>query len=174
MSAWRLEGFVSVLRLMDDKAGDMAGREWKSEWREFLRMGNVLQFVAGVSCVTSTGLREGLYGRLLDIAPKTTVTPGKLESLLASIFDEAARQIAKQVFDGGFVMPEPGYELAGADGEIVGVAELAWVEQKLCVLSEQQAEYSEAAQALAWTIFKTDELWEDPQKLLTLLPAREA
>jgi hypothetical protein len=71
-------------------------------------------------------------------------------------------------------LPEIGYEFLNAQLEIVGMAEMAWPKEKICVLSESQAECAEAAAATGWTPFLTGELLIDVQPLLAFLPPRQA
>jgi DEAD/DEAH box helicase domain-containing protein len=171
IQAWRLDGIDAVLRLMDDRAADLAG--WKPAWREFLRMTNILQFTAGAVWVTTLGLRDGIYGSLLEEAAPAAppIAPSELEVLLADVVDEGARIIAIAVYEAGKLLPEPGYELMDGSGEIVGMAELAWVDARICVLTEAQDEFAEPARNGGWTVFTTQELKDDAQKLLALLPS---
>ena len=46
LQAWKLGEIAATLRLMDDHAAQL-GATWKGAWREFLRVGNVLQFAPG-------------------------------------------------------------------------------------------------------------------------------
>jgi DEAD/DEAH box helicase domain-containing protein len=173
LQAWRLGEIAATLRLMDDHAAEL-GATWKGAWREFLRAGNVLQFAPGTVWVTTLGLREGMYGGLLDeaVAPKRQA-PSVIDILLADVLDQDARALVFAVYEGGRALPEPGYEIADAAGEIVAFAELAWIGQSLCVMTAAQAECSDAARQIGWTVFTTGELKEDAQKLLSLLAVKE-
>ena len=116
------------------------------------------------------GLRDGIYSALLDDLEraKPEQVPSGLEVLLANLVDQDARRIAIAVYDAGRVLPEPGYELMDTSGEIVGMAELAWVEQPICVLTEAQAEFADAARQGGWTVWLMDDA-EGSQKLIALL-----
>jgi DEAD/DEAH box helicase domain-containing protein len=169
------ESLNAAVRLMDDLAGTLQTAVWKDAWREFLRIGNILQFAPRAVCVTSLGLQDGLYGGLIDQPePARERAASGLDVLLAELLDEGARQIARNVFESGRVLPEIGYEFLNAQLEIVGMAEMAWPKEKICVLSESQAEFAEAVAATGWTPFPTGELLIDVQPLLAFLPPRQA
>jgi DEAD/DEAH box helicase domain-containing protein len=163
------------LRLMDDRAAG-SGSPWKSAWREFLRVSNVMQFLSGVAFMTSTGLQEGLYGSLLDSEMGDEQQPSNaaLELLLADVLDAGARAIVMAADQADVELPEAGFEIADDQGEIVAVAELAWPEQRICVLTKAQVEYAGAARAAGWVVWLVDDAAADPQKLFADLLKRDA
>jgi DEAD/DEAH box helicase domain-containing protein len=157
----------AVLRLMDERASALPA--WKSSWREFLRLSNLLQFVPGALWVTTLGLRDGLYGSLLY--PEGAEAKGEeLEKFLDEVLDERARVVVREVYKEGRALPELGYELARVDGEIFGMAELAWAPEKIVFLTEAQAEFEHAAREAGWTVFTTE---GGVRKLIALLPPRK-
>jgi hypothetical protein len=89
------------------------------------------------------------------------------------VLEQDARALVIAVYEAGQALPEPGYEIADATGEIVAFAELAWIGQTVCVMTAVQAECADAARHIGWTVFATEELKEDPQKLLSLLAVKE-
>jgi DEAD/DEAH box helicase domain-containing protein len=163
------------LRLMDDRAAG-GGSQWKSAWREFLRVINVVQFLPEVAFMTSTGLQEGLYGSLLDAEMGDEQQPSNaaLELLLADVLDSDARQIVMAADQADVELPEAGFEIADDHGAIVAVAELAWPDKRLCVLTKAQQEYAEAAGAAGWAVWLVDDAAADPQKLFADLLKRDA
>jgi len=167
-SAAQADQIRAGLRLMDDRASGL--QSWKTSWREFLRLSNLLQFVPGAVWVTTLGLQQGLYGSLLDVELDED-TPQGLEVFLEDVLDSAARIIVRELYKRGRALPVLGYELTTADGEIFGMAELAWVDQKILVFTESQEEFQHAAAAAGWTVFKAN---DDVQALLGALPSRKA
>ena len=165
------EQLSAVVRLMDDRALE-AGNAWKASWTEFLRTSNILQFARGVACITSLGLRDGLYGGLLEAADERRVMlPSAVELLIQDVLEQDAQRIVVAVEGAGCALPEAGYEVADASGEIIGIAELAWPGSKVCILTNQQAESEDVLRKLGWTVFITDKL-TDLAQLLALLPQR--
>jgi hypothetical protein len=47
------------------------------------------------------------------------------------------------------------------------------VGQAVCVMTASQAECADAARQIGWTVFTTEELKEETQKLLSLLAVKE-
>jgi DEAD/DEAH box helicase domain-containing protein len=166
----RLRAWV---RLMDDRAAG-GGVEWKRHWREFLRINNVVQFLPDVAWMTSSGLEEGIYGSLLDpCVPEETLPAGALiQRLMADVLDEDVRQIVIAAEGAGVMLPEAGFEIAGPDGEIVALAELAWPQQKICVVTCTQNEHAGAARAAGWTVWQASEALSVRDQLFAALPKR--
>jgi hypothetical protein len=139
----------AAIRLLDDRASALPS--WRSAWREFSRGSNLLQFLPGAVWVTTEGVRDGLYGSLLDReAPEPK---DELEDFLADVIDEGARVLVREARKAGCSLPEAGYELFDSSGEIFGMAELAWVEQKVLVLIDGQMEFRQLAEAAGWRVF---------------------
>jgi hypothetical protein len=160
---------------MDDRAADL-GSEWKKHWREFLRTFNLLQFAPGSLFVTSLGLMESVYGGILEeeFAPPAAMGSRELDGLLADIKDLGIREVLLAVFDAGKVLPEPGVEIVDDSGEIAGIAELAWVADKVAVLTAAQAEQAETFSGRGWSVWMPEQLKGEMSKLLSLLPERKS
>jgi DEAD/DEAH box helicase domain-containing protein len=161
------------LRLMDDRAAG-GGSAWKRAWREFLRVSNVMQFLPELAFMTSTGLQEGLYGSLLDAEMDDERQPSNaaLELRLADVLDAGARAIVMAADQADVPLPEAGFEIADDQGEIVAVAELAWPDERVCVLTNAQIEYAGAARAAGWVVWLVDDATADPQKVFADLRKR--
>jgi DEAD/DEAH box helicase domain-containing protein len=161
------------LRLMDEcSAGGTP--EWRRGWREFLRLCNVLQFLPEAAWMTSTGLQEGLYGSLLecDAVAERKPSNAAIELLLADVLNADARQIVIAADAATLVLPEIGFEITDSEGEIVAFAELAWPIQKVCVLTQMQEEFADAARAAGWRVLTVGEVIPASEKLLSILPKR--
>jgi hypothetical protein len=159
-------GMRVVMRLMDDTAATVPLAAWKANWREFLRMSNLVQFLADGVFVTSLGLQEGLYGSLIERETQAALA-SELQAVLENIVDQIARQITATIYAAGCILAEPGYEITKADGEIIGMAELAWPDQRVCILTPEQMEYRPID---GWTVLTT----ADSSALINLLPKRNA
>jgi hypothetical protein len=68
------------------------------------------------------------------------------------------------------VLPEPGFELASDEGEIVATAELAWPACQIAVVLEQEAAGAPRFEASGWRVFHADSIVSAPEPLLDLLP----
>jgi len=169
----RLEGLEARLRLFDDAAGSDRPA-WKRAWRAWLRLFNILQF-AGVELVSTCGLREGLYGSLLEAeAPRAeSAAAGQLAALLADV-DPTLRSLVQAVATAGRVLPTVGFELLGADSAITGSAELAWERAKIAVLMDHEVEYQGRFAEQGWTVYLAAAAAESQADLISRLPGEES
>lgn len=170
----RAEGLSATLRLFDEtSAADRAG--WKRAWRACLRLFNIVQFVGGSEFVATSGLREGLYGSLLEFevprAPTETAA-GDLAALLSEV-DATLRPLVRAVAAAGRALPAPGFELAGNDGAIAATAELAWEEAKIAILMDHEIDYREQFAQQGWTVYLSAAEAEWQQNLIASLPGGE-
>jgi DEAD/DEAH box helicase domain-containing protein len=150
-----LTGVCGTFRLFDEAAtGDKP--KWKADWRSFLQRFNVLQFAGPLSFVSSSGLREGVYGSMLmpeaaGAEDGRSGTPTELESLL-EFADLSLHDFVRAVARGNRELPQAGFELPGKDGEIVATAELAWTDAKTAVLLEHEWDLREHFEKTGWSV----------------------
>jgi hypothetical protein len=167
----RMEGLSVTFRLFDEAAAsDRAG--WKRAWRAWLRLFNILQFAGPVDFVATTGLREGLYGGLLEFEAPSGArdqTAGQLAALLADV-DASLHPLVEAVAAAGRVLPSPGFELLDIDGAITGSAELAWEVQKIAVLMDYEVEYQSRFTEQGWTVYLAAAAAEWQNSLIASLP----
>jgi len=145
--------------------------EWKRAWREFLRLGNLLQFLDRFEFVTAIGLAGEVYGPLLEQAekPGEGTMPNPLATLL-ELVDPKLRSLCRKLTEHGKALPETGYELASDGGEIIATAELAWPNTHIAVLLGQEADGAARFEAAGWRVFQADSTADAPELLLNLLP----
>jgi DEAD/DEAH box helicase domain-containing protein len=151
------------LHLFDDYA-HRGPVEWKRAWREFLRLGNLLQFLDRFDFVSSLGLAGEMYGPIFE--PPAGADEGVLTDMVALELRDLCRKVAER----GKVLPEPGFELASDEGEIVATAELAWPACQIAVVLEQEAAGAPRFEASGWRVFHADSIVSAPEPLLDLLP----
>jgi DEAD/DEAH box helicase domain-containing protein len=171
----RMEGLSATFRLFDEAAAsDRAA--WKRAWRAWLRLFNILQFAGLVDFVATAGLREGLYGGLLDAeAPRSgqEQAAGKLAALLADV-DAALHPLVEAVAAAGRALPTSGFELLSGDGAIAGTAELAWENLKIAVLMDYEVEYQSRFAQQGWTVYLAAAAAEWQDSLIANLPGGES
>jgi DEAD/DEAH box helicase domain-containing protein len=158
------------LRLFDDYAHHGLA-EWKRSWREFLRLGNLLQFLDHFEFVSSLGLVGELYGPIFEPAPKAqkVVVPDRLAALLELVAPEV-RDLCRKVAQRSKTLPEAGFELTSAEGEIVSTAELAWPAHRIAVLLEHEHDRAHCFESAGWRVFDADAVLNTPEPLVELLP----
>ncbi len=167
----RMEGLSATFRLFDESAAsDRAA--WKRGWRAWLRLFNILQFAGLVDFVATNGLREGLYGGLLEVeAPRGARdrAAGKLAALLADV-DASLHPLVEAVAAASRALPSSGFELLGNDGAIAGTAELAWEGPKVAVLMDYEVEYQGRFAQQGWTVYLAAAAADWQESLIASLP----
>ena len=158
------------LRLFDDYAHH-GPVEWKRAWREFLRLGNLLQFLDHFEFVSSLGLDGELYAPIFEPAPgpREGVVPDHLAALMELVAPEM-RDLCRKVAERGKALPEAGFELTSEDGEIVATAELAWPGCHVAVVLEHEGEGLHRFVTAGWRVFLADAVLSALEPLLELLP----
>ena len=159
-----------ILQLFDDYAPHGLA-EWKRAWREFLRLGNLLQFLPSFEFVSSLGQNSDLYRPILEF--DTGLHKSRISDQLASLIELVAhemRDLCVQVAERGKTLPLAGFELANEAGEIVASAELAWPSCRFAVLLDHEVDGTTNFEIAGWRVFVADEVRIAPESLLEILP----
>lgn len=158
------------LRLFDDYAHH-GPPEWKRAWREFLRLGNLLQFHDRFEFVSSLGLDSDAYGPIFEQPARRGggAVPDRLTALLELVAPEV-RELCGRLAERGKVMPEPGFELTDDEGEIIAVAELGWSACRVAVLLDHEADCVRQFENAGWRAFLASAVLDSSQELIDLLP----
>jgi hypothetical protein len=166
-----MEGLSATFRLFDEAATSHRAA-WKCAWRAWLRLFNILQFAGPVDFVTTTGLREGLYGELLEVEMPSGARQrgvGTLAALLGDV-DASLHPLVEAVVAARRALPSPGFELLGNDGAIAGTAELAWEGLRIAVLMDFEVEYYDRFTHQGWTVYLAAAVTEWQEALIATLP----
>jgi DEAD/DEAH box helicase domain-containing protein len=158
------------LKLFDDCAHH-GPSEWKLAWREFLRLGNLLQFLPRFEFTSSLGLSSELYKPITDWP--TGLEKESISDQLASLVELVAREmrdLCAQVAGRGKRLPQAGFELTSEAGEIVATAELAWPSCRVAVLLEHEVDGTSLFETAGWRVFEADDIRTSPELLFDLLP----
>jgi hypothetical protein len=141
------EGALSALWF--DDTGDKPSQEFRSEWQEFLRAFNLLQFVPRFVAVTKRMQQEGRLSNALEWLIEARerepleASPPFDEDQLAILEDleESLQEILTPLLrEGSIPWPEPGYEAVGPTGKCTGaMLELAWPNHKIGVSVPEDA-----------------------------------
>ena len=152
----RVERFL--LRLFDDK-GAREDSSFEASWRGFFQAWNLLQFSDGVEAVSSELIAQ-------TPQPEAAVDQGQIvvdklrgelaeDRALAGLLEyatEASRRLILAVAEAGLPLPTEDFELPTEGSGCGPEAELAWPDQKVVMLAEQQAEDGSAFEAAGWSI----------------------
>lgn len=164
---------VRVGCCLHDDDQDKIHPSFQAKWNGFLRLYNFSQFLPYSYFVTSDGVTKKAYQGLAlheEFVHGDKGDEGADESLdwqqLKEITDLSIHVLLDTLKNAKWPLPEAGYELAGADGEIIGSAELAWEGMKLAFLTEEEQEYEQQFQLLKWQVFPLSEVLDKPENYL--------
>jgi hypothetical protein len=109
---------------------DTGGEPDKPRWFDWLRLGNLFQFLEAQAVITTT--RSHLAAAPTPAAKKPDVsTPAELEALLQDVFDEAAVPLARAAAASGFTDLVVGYSAGDPDDSVI---EIAWPDERVGIL----------------------------------------
>ena len=175
LQARAFEALFLRLHLFDDYAHHGI-TEWKRAWREFLRLGNLLQFLLRFDFVSSIGLADEMYQPIFDSGRvcKSPIgadgfVPDQLATLL-ELVDAEVSDLCRAIARRRKILPEPGFELTNPQGEIVATAELAWPAFRIAVLLRHEADGAGHFEAEGWRVHMSELILGTPEMLLDLLP----
>lgn len=145
-----------VIAVLNDEEGSKAD-SYQADWNGFWHFFNVMQFLPSFVAVTKKGLASQCYLSLNTKYTQAAVVTAGMDSPWNSVieeelFDEDAIKFAKLLREAELPVPEIGYELQDDNGGVIAVLELAWIDQKLCYITEDQSEFADTIEGLGWTI----------------------
>ena len=149
--------------LNDDKNNrtDKYEAEWNGMWRFF----NIMQFLNGFVCLTTTGIDEYAYSQLADVVESSANADADCSAEWNEVFelleysDDTAKSLAEYSMNNNLPVPEIGYEVGDANGMTIGEVEIAWPDRKIGYLAEDNQEDSETLIEAGWKFVTTsDEL----------------
>lgn len=150
----------AVLNDISSERNDKYEAEWNGMWRFF----NIMQFLSGFMCVSTKGLNEYAYSPLADVHMNEVTKDSDCLDEWNEIFEmleysgEDANNLVKYAMENNIPKPEIGYEAVDDNDRVIGEIEIAWTEQKIGYLSEEQQEYSEILKSYGWRFIITSEV----------------
>src|SRR5262249_37495780 len=114
---------------------------------------NLLQFARPLEFVSALGLRDHVYGSLLDeVSVPIESVPDNLAPLL-ELVDSRLRPLILRIAERNRRLPEPGFELTSELGEILATAELAWPDVRVAVLLDAEETFRTEFERRGWKVF---------------------
>ena len=148
---------------------------FQSGWNGFLRLYNFFQFLPYSYFVTTDGIKKKVYDSLklyeepiIDAEPREPQAGPSAWEKIREFSDKEFHGLLDKLEQNNWPVPESGYELEGPGGEIIGAAELAWVDLKLALLTEQELEYEQGFTGANWQIFPIREIVANPESFMNL------
>ncbi|MDR0380715.1 MAG: DUF1998 domain-containing protein [Oscillospiraceae bacterium] len=159
----KFEADAIVYSVLDDSKANRT-EKYESEWNDFWRFYNVLQFLKSFTAVSVNGLKDAVYNRvpwMVQTAPETASAEGATAwsaETLVQLIDDRAKAFAAKCAELAIAAPDTiGYELEDKNGTVVGEAEMAWERHKVVFLLEEQEKNMEAFVAAGWKILAADD-----------------
>lgn len=144
-----------IIAFIDDTQWD--DTVYQSEWNGFLHLSNLMQFFDGYAAVSKEGLEQNRYLELSDVVDISVVVysekfTDEWRNIASELFDENSKKFVDRLCNLKMPLPdEVGFELTNGE-----MAEIAWIDCKVCYLMEAQLEDADAFFNDGWTVL-TDE-----------------
>lgn len=156
------DGAVAVCAVLSDEK-DKRTDKYEAEWNGLWQFYNVMQFAREFIAVSSTGMTQMDYLALpvifnsdIDIATSAdTVGNGAWEAIRELLFDDESKAFVDTVKRLAIPVPSEddiGYEVEGDDGEVVATVEIAWPDNKIGFITEEQIGDKEKLETMGWKI----------------------
>ena len=154
-------GAVAVCAVLNDDK-DHRTDKYEQEWNGFWRFHNLMQFSEEFIAVSETGMARMDY-LALPVPVDDVVIPAASESAASNawdaiksiLFDDDAKAFADFMKTSGASAPNEdniGYEVVGADGEVIATVEIAWPDRCIGFMTLEQAEDKEILEEMGWNI----------------------
>jgi DEAD/DEAH box helicase domain-containing protein len=155
--------------------------EFKKAWNGFLRLYNLMQFLPDCLFVTAQGLQDSAYQSLEFVfaAPTAPSQPDHTDlqwSDYAGLVDRDVLEAMRTLVSHGVHIPDADavpYELCGPRGNIMGQAELAWEEQHMAFVYEDDTESKQTFERTGWTVYTVEALIAQPAEFTVDLKGSE-
>ncbi len=119
---------ISLTIRLSDAVPDIATEDFRGLWNDVLQAYNLLQFIPGTVVVTD----QFIINRL-SIPEIRECVPDNWQEL-KEVCSSKVHPLLSFASIHGWTKPEPGYELAGEQDEVLACAELAWEDKGLAIL----------------------------------------
>lgn len=143
--------FASVRGLcyIDDIITLADEESFKPQWNQFWLLCNVMQFVNQPLFVSRNLIEQGYENPwIMDSQRSGQESP--LEEILEELFDHDVISYVENRYDDDQLLPVIGYEILGSNGAVQAIAEVAWLEQKECIILD--ADSKPIFESAGWTI----------------------
>ncbi len=125
---------------LEDTEDNLENKDFEIEWCAFFRACNLYQFQKYFAAVTYSGIESDLYRDLPESSQYSALSKVNKEDQagwdeVAELVSDEFLPLIKELRNADISIPEVGYELS-RDGRVIGEAELAWLDQKVVILSD--------------------------------------
>ncbi len=135
--------------------------KYENEWNGFWHFVNVMQFSDKFMAVSSIGLKNHEYSKLpinyVEEEPVVKLSPWQSVQDELDYSDEDTNQFAKKLQDMNIPCPDSiGYEVTKENGAVCATVEIAWLNNKICYVTEDQMVDKDVLEQLGWVVLSKD------------------
>jgi DEAD/DEAH box helicase domain-containing protein len=151
---------------------------FEATWNGYLRLYNLFQFLPHAFFVTQDGMERQLYeGLRFGSEARTETIHEKAEQAawaeVRELTQPALYDLLDQLAARRWPVPEPGYELINAEGEIVATAELGWTTLQIAFLNDRELASQRLFEAAGWQVCLLCDVLASPEAHMALHDADE-
>ena len=145
-----------VISVLEDELSLRTDR-YEQEWNGFWHFANVMQFSDRFMGVSRIGLKKHEYSKLPQTYEQeehiVTVSPWMSVQEELNYSDDDTKQFAKKLQDLNIACPDSiGYEVTKENGAVCATVEIAWLEKKICYVTDEQSVDKDILEKLGWTV----------------------
>ncbi len=140
---------VRACLAVDDRDETVGSAEQVDAWRDWLAVGNLLQFLEPGHFQSHTYVTAGESTR----APATAGTLPRPWQDIADVSDGAVRELVLVLAGSGIPLPEPGHEVDDGEYQI----DLAWPDQRVAVVADADHDRDTWLSAHGWIVVPIEE-----------------
>lgn len=170
-----VDEFAFIARLFDAEP-QCSNPRFRGAWGGFLRVFNVFQFLPRAYFVTSRGLENNEYQGFDEALWTRSNSEGGVGTAavteLLTLTTPETHALLREIAGKNLPLPEPGYELEGANKEIVATAELAWPKLAVAILMNHEAAQAAAFDAQGWKTLHLVDVLADSELIVSVLKSK--
>ena len=152
----KTSGLRTAWCLMDSPT-DREKPEFEAAWNGFLRCGNLFQFLPESYFSTADAKAAGISfetGKPDEPASETATSDEWRE--VRELTDARFHGLIDRLAQGGWSVPEVGFELENDAGEIIAECELAWPDLRIAILQAEQSTEKDVFEMAGWGVFEIE------------------
>lgn len=145
-----------VISVLQDETNLRTDR-YEQEWNGFWHFANVMQFSDRFMAVSTIGLKYHEYSKLPmtyeQEEPEVKLSPWMNVQEELNYSDDDTQKFAIKMQDLQVACPDSiGYEVTKESGAVCATVEIAWIEKKICYVTDDQIVDKEVLESLGWTV----------------------
>lgn len=164
MKKYKSKAAVTVCALLNDALENRSDK-YEAEWNGFWQFFNMIQFLESFTAVSVNGMNQMIYNQIPATVQSESAAVNQdnvaneaWAEVITQIFEDEAKECANKLIALGVSAPSMvGYELVNLKGAIIAECELAWENERIAFLLEDQVDNKESFEENGWRVFTTDD-----------------